>query len=105
MAKEFKMPVKGPGEIWMVNPAGAIHLMSKTSAANRLKWHKGWRVATAAEVEKYKAAKGKQEADKPLCPRYVDMPQEPELPDEPPAAAVTTTTTATSVTKPKAEKG
>ncbi len=87
MAGQFKLPEKGPDEIWMVNPGGAIHLMKKSQAQERLKWRKGWRVATKAEIEKYAAAKGKQEADKPLCPRYVDIPQEIELPDEPPAAA------------------
>jgi len=89
MAGEFKMPTKGTDEIWMVNPSGAIHLMKKTDAQLRLKWSKGWRVATQAEVGKYEKAKGKQEADKPLCPRYVDIPQEIELPNEPPPAAPT----------------
>jgi len=84
--KEFKMPVKGADDIWMVNPGGAIHLMTKDAAAQRLKHEKGWRPATKDEVAKYEKAKGKQLADKPLCAPYVNLPPEIVLPDEPPAA-------------------
>lgn len=94
MASEFKLPVKGKDEIWMVNPAGAIHLMKKRDAESRLRWSRGWRPATKDEVALYEAAKGKQEADKPLCKPYVALPTEIVLPDEPPAPSTAAPSTA-----------
>ena len=68
-------------DYYIVNPAGAIHGVDYAHAKQRLA-QPGWRMATAAEVAKLQAAKGRQVWDKPICEPWSPEPQEIELPDE-----------------------
>lgn len=78
-----------PGEIYMVNPGGAIHLMTRADAAYRLKWFKGWRKATPGEVALLESKAGYQTAEHPLCARPTLEPETPAL--EPDGEAVAAT--------------
>ena len=50
----------------IVNPAGAMHVVSEAHARSRLALP-GWRMATVEEKAKYKAADGNQRAGRPLA--------------------------------------
>ena len=50
----------------IVNPAGAMHVVSEDHARSRLALP-GWRMATADEKAKYKTAAGNQRAGRPLA--------------------------------------
>lgn len=86
--------------IYLVNPAGAIHLVTREHARERLRLV-GWRVAKPheiAELQKREAAVVKakkagershatQTFDAPIAaPWSPEPPEEPELPDEQPKA-------------------
>lgn len=51
---------------FIVNPAGAIHEVTREHARERLKVV-GWRMATSAEVAELNARGGNQRADDPIC--------------------------------------
>jgi len=53
----------------IVNPAGAMHVVSAEHARSRLK-QVGWRMATAEEKAAYKASNGNQRAGRPLAKPY-----------------------------------
>jgi hypothetical protein len=64
---------------FIVNPAGAIHEVTREMARERLR-QVGYRMATAEEVARLEAAGGNQRADRPLCePWSADPDVEPEL--------------------------
>jgi hypothetical protein len=69
-----------PKEYWLVNPAGAIHSVSREHAKERMK-NAGWRIATPAEVEELKRRKGIQLFDDPICKPWSPDP-EPDAPLE-----------------------
>lgn len=50
----------------VVNPAGAIHCVTREHARERLAIA-GWRLATAEEVATLKERNGHQRADRPIC--------------------------------------
>lgn len=54
------------GAYYIVNPAGAIHSVSRAHAFDRLKSSPGWRMATEAEITQYKGQKT-QVADSPIA--------------------------------------
>lgn len=58
---------------YLVNPAGAIHEVTREHARERLKIA-GWRLATAAEVAELAARGGEQRADDPICPPWTPDP-------------------------------
>ena len=67
---------------YIVNPKGTIHSVNREHARMRLK-QAGWRIATADEVAKLKAADGNQIFNKPLAKPFSPEPDlEPVLPDE-----------------------
>lgn len=51
---------------YIVNPKGAIHIVSREHAQWRLQ-SPGWRLATPEEIQKYNDAGGNQSWDKPLA--------------------------------------
>lgn len=65
---------------FIVNPAGAIHEVTKTHASSVLKMP-GYRQATAAEVKQLQAANGNQRADAPICKPFTTEPEGIELED------------------------
>lgn len=76
--KPAKMQGKG-GIFWIVNPAGAVHSVTKEHAAVRLKTSLGWRKATEAEIKKAIEAP-LQRFDDPICkPWSPDIDLETEL--------------------------
>jgi hypothetical protein len=70
MANKAKIvsPVSDEAEKFylIVNPAGAMHVVSEDHARMRL-GTPGWRLASADEKVKYKAAGGNQRAGRPLA--------------------------------------
>lgn len=76
-----------PDELYMVNPGGAVVLMTKVDAAYRLKWFKNWRRATPVEVAALEKAEGYQTAEHPLCARPALESVEMKL-DEPAGPAM-----------------
>lgn len=58
---------------FLVNPAGAIHEVTREHARERLKIA-GWRLATAAEVAELERRGGEQRADDPICPPWSPDP-------------------------------
>ncbi len=77
---------------YIVNPKGAIHIVSEDHAKARLKII-GWRLATSEERASYEKANGNQRFNKPLATPFTPMPVEeaalsgaefvPESKDEP----------------------
>ena len=61
------------GIYWLVNPAGAIHSVTKDHAQVRLAIP-GWRLATEPEIKKVKAAK-EQRFDDPICTPWSADPE------------------------------
>lgn len=57
---------------YIVNPAGAIHEVTKEHASNRLR-QTGWRMASADEVKAYKSERV-QRFDRPLAQPWTDEP-------------------------------
>lgn len=77
--KSTPQPEAAPKRYFIVNPAGAIHEVTKAIARMRLK-QIGYRMATAEEVARLEAAGGNQRADRPLCEPWSSDPDfEPEL--------------------------
>ncbi len=62
---------------FIVNPAGAIHEVTREHAAWRLRQGAGWRMATAAEVKKYLATPV-QRYDRPLADPFDPTPDAAE---------------------------
>jgi hypothetical protein len=67
MAKTYELPQLSADEVWMVNPGGALHPMTKANAAERLKTQRGWRRATDDEIVQLAAQKGAQVHNKPIA--------------------------------------
>lgn len=76
---------------YLVNPAGAIHTVTKEHARMRLK-QIGFRLATAEEIKKYQELEAEakrmkkhfmQESGKPICKPHSVDPDDQELPDVP----------------------
>jgi len=63
---------------FIVNPAGAIHEVTKEHAAERLR-QAGYRKATVTEVKKLQAANGKQVWKSPICEPWDPTPEAIEL--------------------------
>jgi len=59
---------------FIVNPAGAIHEVTKEHAKMRLA-QPGYRQAKAAEVKKWQEAGGNQRFDKPICTPFSTEPE------------------------------
>lgn len=65
---------------YLVNPAGAIHILPHTLATQRLKTA-GWRLATKEEIGLYIKAKGRQSTKHMIAKRWSpEPPKEQELP-------------------------
>jgi len=68
---------------WIVNPAGAIHNVTREHAKNRLKTP-GFRLASKEEIAKLQEAGFNQIWDKPICPKWSsEPPEDQELPEPP----------------------
>lgn len=66
---------------YLVNPAGAIHIVSKDHARMRLK-EAGFRLAEKEEIAKYIEQKGNQTWDEPICAKFsAEPPDVQELPE------------------------
>jgi len=77
---------------YLVNPAGAIHVVSKEHARARLK-QPGFRLAEKEEIQKLQEQGFNQTWDHPICKKWTsEPPEEQELPEP------------IKVEKPKAEK-
>jgi hypothetical protein len=78
MAKQQAQP--STDVVYLVNPAGAIHTVTREHARGRL--HQlGYRAATKDEIERYKTQKV-QRAKAPIAPAWTpEPPPEPELPE------------------------
>ncbi len=63
---------------YIVNPKGAIHIVSETHARARLTIV-GWRLATAEERAAYEAANGNQRADRPLVAPFKPIPDDVDI--------------------------
>jgi hypothetical protein len=69
---------EGEREYWIVNPAGAVHSVTKEHARSLL-GRVGYRMAKAEEVEKAKTLKV-QRFDRPIAPKWKPEPElVPEL--------------------------
>ena len=67
-----------PKEYWLVNPAGAVHQVTRAHARMRLKTV-GWRLATIEEVKQAKSQR-LQTWKKPIATPWSPEPDaEPEL--------------------------
>lgn len=77
MATSRKNPAAEPEQAerryFIVNPAGAIHEVTREIARERLK-QVGYRRATKDEIALYEAAGGNQRASSPLCEPWTDDP-------------------------------
>lgn len=71
--KPTARPEQAERRYFIVNPAGAIHEVTREIASSRLK-QVGYRMAKADEVALYEAADGNQRAGSPLCEPYSDDP-------------------------------
>jgi len=60
---------------YIVNPAGAVHVVPRGIAAERLK-QRGFRMATPAEIAAYEKAGGNQRFDKPLAEPWSPEPED-----------------------------
>jgi len=63
---------------YIVNPRGAIHIVSETHARARLTIA-GWRLATADERAAYEAADGNQRHNKPLAAPFKPIPDDADI--------------------------
>lgn len=63
---------------YIVNPKGAIHIVSETHARARLTIA-GWRLATADERTAYEAQDGNQRFDKPLVAPFKPIPDDADI--------------------------
>lgn len=63
---------------YIVNPKGAIHVVSETHARARLTIA-GWRLATADERAAYEAADGNQRFDKPIVAPFKPIPEDASI--------------------------
>lgn len=68
---------KASKRYFIVNPAGAVHEVTRAAAADRLK-QPGYRMATAEEVAALDAANGFQQFDRPIGKPYSTDPDEGE---------------------------
>ncbi|NOK59128.1 MAG: hypothetical protein GFH27_549283n412 [Chloroflexi bacterium AL-W] len=59
----------------IVNPRGAIHVVTREHAASRLR-QAGWRLATKQEIAKLARQKGRQLHDKPICTPWSPDPEQ-----------------------------
>lgn len=81
-----------PKVIYLINPAGCMHEVTREHAAVKMKESMGYRVANKDQIAKYwdaiKAAKQKkkpfiQSHEKPLFEKWTpEPPEEQELPDQ-----------------------
>jgi len=79
MAKQQAKPTSDT--VYLVNPAGAVHSVSREHARSRLR-QIGWRIASSTEVQAYKAQKV-QRHDNPIAARWTpEPPAEPEIDGE-----------------------
>lgn len=67
-----------PKEYFLVNPAGAIHSVTREHARERMK-KAGWRIATNEEVAELKRRGNHQLFDDPICKPWSPDP-EPDAP-------------------------
>lgn len=79
------------GAFYMVNPAGAIHVVTRDHAYERMRTHVGFRLATDDEIEQYSESR-KQVWDQPIAEAWnpepevlPDIPEEKDEGDQPPA--------------------
>lgn len=73
---------KAEGVFYIVNPAGAIHAVSREHARWRLA-SPGWRQATVEEVAELKRRGNNQVHDHPIAPPWSPEPTElPELEEQ-----------------------
>ena len=63
--------------IWIVNPGGALHLVTKEHARTLFK-SVGWRKATAAEIAELEKRKGNQRFDDPIAEPWSPEPTDDE---------------------------
>ena len=63
---------------YIVNPKGAIHIVSETHARARLTIA-GWRLATSEERAAYEAAGGDQRFDRPLVAPFQPIPVDADI--------------------------
>lgn len=69
---------KGPARYFIINPAGAIHEVTREHAQERLA-QPGYRKATKADVDRLLAAGGNQRAGEPLVEPWSTEPDAIEL--------------------------
>jgi hypothetical protein len=68
------------GAYYIVNPAGAVHSVTREHATTRLQ-QVGYRLATDEEIEKFKSSKI-QRAGRPIAEPWSPVPPEPpEVPE------------------------
>ena len=80
-AAEAKAEAKAAKEaeetLWIVNPGGALHLVTKEHARTLFK-SVGWRKATAAEIAELEKRKGNQRFDDPIAEPWSPEPTDDE---------------------------
>jgi hypothetical protein len=79
-SKSPPQPEQATKRYFIVNPAGAIHEVTRKIASMRLKTDPRYRLANSEEIARYEAASGNQRAGRPLCEPYSANPDlEPEV--------------------------
>lgn len=84
MATRRKRRIKKPPvnlRYFIVNPAGAVHEVTKDEATWRLS-QQGYRAATKGEVAELFARGGNQTADDPICNSWNPKPEAIDLTDD-----------------------
>lgn len=76
MAK--KKVVESNERFFIVNPAGAVHEVTRDHAQARL-GQVGYRAATQDEIKKYLEQGGNQWHDQPIAPRFTATPQSVDM--------------------------
>lgn len=71
MAKEKKTAAPAPADVWLVNPAGALHQVPLEIARERLRTA-GYRIATEEEVEELRAQGFNQRFDAPIATPFAE---------------------------------
>ena len=61
--------------IWIVNPGGALHLVTREHAREKFR-EVGWRKATPAEIAELDKRKGNQRFDDPIAEPWSPEPAE-----------------------------
>jgi hypothetical protein len=61
--------------LWIVNPGGALHLVSREHAREKFR-EVGWRKATAAEIAELEKRQGNQRFDDPIAEPWTPEPTE-----------------------------